>query len=297
MELWPNFFIVGAPKAGTTSLYEYLKNIPDIYMSPKKEPQYFSIKAMPDKKPFKPIRNKEKYLDLFKNATNEVIFGEASTLYLSDPEASTLIRKACHTARILISLRDPVERLFSHYLMNVSRNWIKSSFKNQIHKEMNNKADFTKPHIRLSASLYSKDVQRYLDTFGKEHVKILIFEEFIKNPKVILEDILKFLGVKNIINNFEDVKVHNPYFKIESSGEISKQILQSNIISKISVKILPSFGRRFFRKKILTRKNTKKPVMKEADRQYLIDFYKSDVKKLEVLIGRKFPWKNFYEVN
>ena len=297
MELWPNFFIVGAPKAGTTSLYEYLKNIPGIYMSPVKEPNYFSIKAMPDKKPFRPIRNKEKYLDLFKNATNEVILGEASTLYLSDPEASTLIRKACPTARILISLRDPVERLFSHYLMNVSRNWIKSSFKNQIHKEMNNKADFTKPHIRLSASLYSKDVQRYLDTFGKEHVKILIFEEFIKNPKVILEDILKFLGVKNIINNFEDVKVHNPYFKIESSGEISKQILQSNIISKISVKILPSFGRRFFRKKILTRKNTKKPVMKEADRQYLIDFYKSDVKKLEVLLGRKFPWKNFYEVN
>jgi len=297
MELWPNFFIVGAPKAGTTSLYEYLKNIPGIYMSRVKEPNYFSIKAMPDKKPFRPIRNKEKYLDLFKNATNEVILGEASTLYLSDPEASTLIRKACPTARILISLRDPIERLFSHYIMNVSRNWIKSSFKNQIHKEMNNKADFTKPHIRLSASLYSKDVQRYLDTFGKEHVKILIFEEFIKNPKVILEDILKFLGVKNIINNFEDVKVHNPYFKIESSGEISKQILQSNIISKISVKILPSFGRRFFRKKILTRKNTKKPVMKEADRQYLIDFYKSDVKKLEVLLGRKFPWKNFNEVN
>jgi len=297
MELWPNFFIVGAPKAGTTSLYEYLKNIPGIYMSRVKEPNYFSIKAMPDKKPFKPIRNKEKYLDLFKNATNEVILGEASTLYLSDPEASTLIRKACPTARILISLRDPIERLFSHYLMNVSRSWIKSSFKNQIHKEMNNKADFTKPHIRLSAGLYSKDVQRYLDTFGKEHVKILIFEEFIKNPKVILEDILKFLGVKNIINNFEDVKVHNPYFKIESSGEISKQILQSNIISKISVKILPSSGRRFFRKKILTRKNTKKPVMKDADRQYLIDFYKSDVKKLEVLLGRKFPWKNFYEVN
>ena len=223
MELWPNFFIVGAPKAGTTSLYEYLKNIPGIYMSPNKEPNYFSIKAMPDIKPFTPIRNKEKYLDLFKNATNEVILGEASALYLTDPEASTLIRKACPTARILISLRDPVERLFSHYSMNVSRNWIKSSFKNQIHKEMNNKADFTKPHIRLPAGLYSKDVQRYLDTFGKEHVKILIFEEFIKNPKVILEDILKFLGVKNIINNFEDVKVHNPYFKIESSGEISSQ--------------------------------------------------------------------------
>ena len=54
---WPNFFIIGAPKAGTTSIYNYLKNIPEIFMSPEKEPNYFSKKNIPDDHPIIPIRD------------------------------------------------------------------------------------------------------------------------------------------------------------------------------------------------------------------------------------------------
>jgi len=71
MERWPNFFIVGAPKAGTTSLYEYLITIPGIYMSPIKEPHYFSTEPIPAESPRNPIRDKKKYISLFENATNE----------------------------------------------------------------------------------------------------------------------------------------------------------------------------------------------------------------------------------
>ena len=65
METWPNFFIVGAPKAGTSSLYAYLKDIPGIYMSPIKEPNYFSAATIPATSSFGPIRDKKKYLSLF----------------------------------------------------------------------------------------------------------------------------------------------------------------------------------------------------------------------------------------
>ena len=110
METWPNFFIVGAPKSGTTSLYEYLKQIPQVYMSPVKEPHYFSKSIVPDNHFLKPIRDKKKYLNLFEGAKNEIAIGEASPTYLADPEAPKLIHELVPNAHIIIILRDPIER-------------------------------------------------------------------------------------------------------------------------------------------------------------------------------------------
>jgi len=73
MEKWPNLFIVGAPKAGSTTLYEYLKNIPGIYMSPRKEPDYFSRSTVPNNSSMKPIQNKKQYLSLFEDVKDEKI--------------------------------------------------------------------------------------------------------------------------------------------------------------------------------------------------------------------------------
>ena len=87
---WPNFFIVGAGKAGTTSLYEYLKKIPEIYMSPIKEPGYFGTREFknPD---WSKISTENEYLKLFEGVTNEIAIGEASPQYLSDPKTPFLI--------------------------------------------------------------------------------------------------------------------------------------------------------------------------------------------------------------
>jgi len=87
----PNFFIVGSPKSGTTSLYEYLKDIPGIYMSPEKEPRYFHKKN--SELNLKGISNESKYLKLFKNVKDEKVIGEASPTYLLDPESAELIQK------------------------------------------------------------------------------------------------------------------------------------------------------------------------------------------------------------
>jgi len=180
MEKWPNFFIVGAAKAGTTSLYEYLKDIPGIYMSPVKEPNYFSVNILDDNHELKPIRKKEQYLMLFNNDAK--ILGEASAYYLSDPEAPKLIHKVSPNAKILISLRDPVEREFSHFLMEKER-YAKTekTFREIIQIELNYKN--SKKNYALKHGLYSENVKRYLEIFGTCQVKIIIFEEWIKNPK------------------------------------------------------------------------------------------------------------------
>src|SRR3989304_10189805 len=119
MERWPNLFIVGAPKSGTTSLHAYLDKIDDIFMSPIKEPNYFSAQTVSIKHPVNPIRDKKKYLKLFQKGIHNKYIGEASPSYLADSEASKLIHQVSPNAKIIISLRDPIDRVFSHYLMYI----------------------------------------------------------------------------------------------------------------------------------------------------------------------------------
>jgi len=154
-EKLPNFFIVGAAKAGTTSLYNYLKQHPDIYMSPIKEPNYFAKDidinlfrkdykktALIDTQKYfsKPkleelhlafITELEDYIKLFQKVSNEKVIGETSVSYLYSKVAAKEIKKLVPDAKIVIILRDPIERAYSHYLMNLKegliteRNFIK----------------------------------------------------------------------------------------------------------------------------------------------------------------------------
>jgi len=289
MEKWPNFFIVGAPKAGTTSLYEYLRNVPDIYMSPIKEPNYFSINTVTENFLTKPIRDKKQYLKLFEKVTNEKIIGESSPEYLADQDAPSLIHQISPHAHILISIRDPVERAYSHYLMLINFDQTKSSFKLQIDQELEKKIDKNRPNLRLDAGMYSESVKRYLEVFGSNQVKVIIFEEFIKNTKTTIEEILHFLDLNCSIENFDD-KIHNP--SQGPRGSVAKYILTSKTSSKIAKKILPSSTRKIIREKILVAKKPK-PKMDTLDRDTLVKFYEEDVKNLETLLGRKLPWKNF----
>src|SRR5262249_47246667 len=105
--VWPNFFIVGAPRAGTTSLYQYLKQAPGIYMSPVKEPHYFGHNSG--------RRSEAKYLELFRGAEGHSAVGEASVSYLRNPGTAERIKRSLPGARIIIIVRDPVEVVYSHY--------------------------------------------------------------------------------------------------------------------------------------------------------------------------------------
>ena len=291
MDRWPNLFIVGAPKAGTTSIYEYLKRISDIYLPSTKEPNYFSVKTVPDNSFVRPIRNKEKYLDLFKKSKDQKIVGEASPNYLSDPEAPKLIHKAVPNAYIIILLRDPVERFFSHYLMLFSIGRLKKTFEDACSDSLKiGKFDHNKTILRLSTSLYSDDVKRYLEIFGPKQVKIIIFEEFIKNTKKTMKEILDFLEINRTVDDFGDKK-YNPY----SSPRVpfTQSIMTSDSVRKIvNYNLVPFKTRKFIREKILF-KSASKPKMQENDRRTLVNYYQEDVKKLEEILGRKLPWKNF----
>ena len=288
-EKWPNFFIVGAAKAGTSSLYAYLNDIPGIYMSPIKEPKYFMVSDFFQyNEP--PIRDKKKYLNLFAKAKEEKIIGEASPQYLKDPQTPKLIHQIVPQAKILISLRDPVERLYSSYLMQIRSGRIKTTFSEEIDLVLNKITAKKFDSIKVNAGLYSENVKRYLKIFGNKQVKIIIFEEFIKNTKETINDILKFLDIKYELQNFK-YQVYNKH-GINRGGFLAKKIRHSRKISRLAKKFLSPSTRLVLRDTLFVKTQTK-PKMDQKDRELLINFYYDDVKNLQTLLGRKLPWKNF----
>lgn len=291
MEVWPNFFIVGAPKAATTSFYYYLNRIPKIFMSPVKEPNYFSTNLMLDDYTAKPIRDKQKYLSLFKKVKNEKIIGEASTLYLSDPKAPKLIHQVAPLARIIIILRDPIERIYSEYLMLVRLGQSKLSFHKELQKVLGKNYEETNPKFSLYSGLYTASLKRYLDIFGINQVKIIIFEEFVKHPKETVTDTLRFLNVDSHLNDFKG-ELHNQY--AIPRGVISQYILKSETVKLITGKIIPKSLRTFTRENFLVKKQSKEE-MDSKDKETLIKFYKDDVKQLQIILKRKLTWKNFLD--
>ena len=292
MERWPNLFIVGAMRAGTTSLYEYLKNIPDIYMSPVKEPKYFSEERDSEYTGVKRIKDKTEYLTLFEKAKDEKFLGEASIDYLYDPDSAKLIKHIIPKARIIIILRDPVERAFSAYLMGMRSNPTESRVHEKLLYDINEKIKKKKIRLALEASFYHDDVKRYLEIFGREQVKILIFEEMVKNPKGTIQEILDFLGLNYELGKFK-VKAYNPFVGPSAPrGAFSKFLLEKGSKSKFVKKIIPSSKRNFLQTKVLSKQGSK-PKLKEEDRKLLKSLYANDVEKLKNLLDRPLPWTNF----
>jgi len=286
---WPNFFIVGAPKTGTSSLYNHLKEIPGIYMSPVKEPNYFSRSNVPDNSIYRPIRDKEEYLNLFEKVKDEKIVGDASTKYLTDVHAYELIHQVSPQARILISLRDPVDRTFSQYLMNVQMGRWTQSFHERLQMELEHPVNKSERHLQIYEGMYSESVKRYLEVFGPQQVKIIIFEEWIRNTKDTIEEILRFLGLNNSVTNFKNT-VQNQFIGLP--GPVAQRIISNSLVAKIAKIMLPSSSRIFLRNKFLL-KQQPKPKMRKEDREVLVKFFYNDVMKLQKILERKLPWPNF----
>jgi len=283
MERWPNFFIVGAPRCGTTSLYEYLKQTPGVYMSPVKEPRFFSSIDLVN--PTSPtIRDKKKYLTLFKKVKDEKAVGEASPVYLRDPQSPKLIHDTVPKARIIVMLRDPVERSFSSYLLRKGLGKETLPFMDAIKKALNSHDDDSRRII--DAGFYSQQVKRYLDTFGKNLVKIIIFEEFVKDVRRVVKDVLEFLEV-NAEPPESIGEIYNPF--AVPRGPFAPFVLRSHFMLKIRNNLVPHAIGSFVIKNVLKKKETK-PELSQEDRIFLEEIYRNDVKKLREILGRPIPW-------
>ncbi len=197
----PNFFIAGAPKCGTTALYEYLRRHPRIFMSAAKEPHWFS-KDLPRHCTFDSLVNYEK---LFRDATtHDLAVGEASPFYLSSQVAADNIRQYDPAAKIVAMLRNPIEAAYSYHSQLVyssieDEQDFRSAWRLQTARRQDKAIPKTCPEPLFlqyrAVFLLGEQVERLLSIFPRSQVKLIVFDDFTKNTKAIYEEVLAFLGV------------------------------------------------------------------------------------------------------
>jgi hypothetical protein len=295
-EIWPNFFIVGARKCATTSLYYYLKNIPGVYMPRLKELYYFAPNAVQDDV-IDVIKDKKEYLGFFKKANGNIAIGEATPIYLWDPDAPKVIHQTIPHARIVMSLRDPIERAYSQYLMAMKYSSRMSSFYDELIRSYKNQEKvYGRSALYVEFGMYYEQVKRYFDIFGREQVKVLIFEEFVQDPAKYVNEVLAFLGVNyrvtEIRGNYNPDSVpRSPlsvwpfvFFRWLRTKNIKLYKLL-NLIPESLVEPAPFY----LVEKILFR-TREVPKIDPKGVKFLRELYYDDALKLESLLGRSLPW-------
>ena len=294
----PDFLIVGAAKAGTTSIYYYLQQHPDIWFPKLKEPKYFSskIKSYPqagvgDWSIDRAVVTKTKdYYNLFKKCPNDKICGEASPDYLMfSKELAPIIRKELGDIPIIISLRNPIYRAFSAYTYLLRDNREFLDFRKALEKEetrINQNWDFMWHYKQ--GGLYSNQINDFKNYFSKVHV--VFFDDLIKSTNDVCQSIFKFLDQKKYkILNFT---AHNPsgipnsWFAKNLLNRQSKTFTYIREILKFLVprKILEN----------VAKSNLNKIKLKEVDFDYLNDYYSIEICTLEKMFDRDLSeWKKW----
>jgi hypothetical protein len=286
LSIWPNFFIVGAPKAGTTSLYHYLTQHPDIFLPKTKEPHYF-CPDMAEALQIEHVRSEQEYLKLFESANATQLLGEASSGYLRAPEAPQRIKQKSPAAKIIILLREPGERAFSHYLMRWRSGGFQFSFSEGLANYGQHKRQF---HIFEQAVLepgfYGAQVSRYIEHFGHEQVKLIVAEDFFTNPKAMVKEVLAYLGVSEELE-VDEFKPHNDY--LEPRGKLSLLFLRHKRHLRFLRRWIPAqlkwnIVRKYFNKP------AEKPALTPAQRQQLNAVYAEDIRQLRRIMNRPELW-------
>lgn len=206
----PNFFIVGKAKSGTTALHNMLDQHPDIFMSREKEPHHFHLDYIEDverrhgNKLDLPYKSLEDYLRLFEGAAGQKIIGETSTGYIFSEQAAQAIADFNSNAKILVIFREPIEFVRSFHSQELrSANEDEPDFRKAWLLEDSRKQGENVPwssfYVRnllySEQAKYCEQIERYLRVFDRRQVKIVIYEDFLKDNISVYEEILKFLDV------------------------------------------------------------------------------------------------------
>ena len=277
----PNFLVIGAMKSGTTALYYYLEQHPQIYMSPIKEPNFFCYEGqvVADRNSITQIGD---YQDLFKGVSGEKAIGEASHCYLYEPRAVERIEHYVPEAKLIAILRNPVDRAHSHFL-HLVRNGTEplTDFAQAIREETGaRQKEMFQDYVGVG--LYHDQLKRYFDAFGRDRIKVYLYEDLSNAPIDTLQDAFRFLEV-------EDSFVPDVSVKRNVSGypkyKILDKFLRKPKVAKQAIKLYLPTGLRWRLSEAFDNLKTRNlvepsPVQPELRRQ-LIEVYREDILKLQ----------------
>jgi hypothetical protein len=253
-----------------------------------KEPNFFSTAAPPGEPLLQIQRSstREEYQLLFKGSGNYATSGDLSTAYLWDENVPGRIREVRPQAKIIIMLRDPVMRAHSQYLMYLSNGAESApSLWEALQRDKGrNKASRLTSFLYVERGLYYGQVRRYLDTFEKDQVLILLFDDLVRNAPGLFSSVAGHLGID--VAPFAGINLseaHNFYraARFQTAYRIAGKL-------GLRTKLLPPSVRKWLHSSRLLFEKSKPPVDDES-RRYLQEIYDPDLTRLEELLGRKFP--------
>lgn len=278
----PNLLIVGAAKSGTTSLHNYLKQHPDIFMSNHKEPHFLINNEIGINRIPKGISNLQDYSNLFSNGAYHKYRGESSAMYLQFPEIAikNIDRYLDEDVKIIIMLRNPIERAFSGY-QHVKRYNLDENLNFEDALEISEQRYFTNNNITpasryIHIGMYNEFVRKFKTKF-KTNVHIIIYKDFINNTSQELSRLFSFLGVKDVQIDFNKQymvggwKWKNDLFrKIFMKRHFLKKFIPFKRLIRVAFKLFATDS-----------------VEKIDDtiREKLIGIYKDDIKNLSTFLN------------
>jgi hypothetical protein len=280
-----DFLIVGAPKCGTTSLYHYLKEHPQIFMPQQKELYFLCAEHTPEvvSKLIKRVATIDEYKRIFSEAEPDQIKGEATPRYLSMYEETIENAKKYfpnwRDIKIIICLRDPVERAFSHYTQDRRSGVEYRPFVAAFKRNLEIMKDGDKRERYRCPGMYYEQVKAYLDTFP--NVKIIIYDDLVKDRRKICSEIFSFLGVDHTFVPQNLGKIFNEGKRIYRSvswARLKYEGYYRKIMTLASFRKYRNFIGKYF--------NIKKVALSKKDKALLLPYFIEDIKKLEVLLRR-----------
>lgn len=285
MTKWPNFFVVGAPKAGTTFLFEHLRGHPEVFMPRIKEPSFFGAY---------PAITFENYRALYARAQDFPVVADFSPFYLSDPEAARKIHEVSPDARILILIRDPVARAHSQYLMYrrtevepesvflkaLQRYFDSPGRGNESCRDWKTSREYVEP------GMYGDHVRRYIEVFGPEQVQVLLFNDLTRNPRETMLKVARHIEIDPAPIEGRHFEGRQNSFRMPRYQRLYRLLRDSKLRKRLML-YLPDQIQSWLRESPVLY-GGKKPSLDPEARRFLQNLYDQDITQLEALLGRSF---------
>jgi hypothetical protein len=293
----PNFLIIGAMKSGTTALYYYLEQHPQVYMSPVKEPNFFAFEGeeLGSRRPgdrkaigHASITNLEDYRALYARATDEKALGEASHSSLYSPRAVERIKHHVPNAKLIAILRNPVDRAYSHFLHSLRTGTEPlSNFAEALRDEASGARKASRRQGYFDIGLYGEQLRRYFDAFGRDQVRVYLHEDLNSSPHETMRDIFRFLYVDDSF--VPDVSLRRNVSGFPKNKTLDKYLRRPYPVKRVLKLYLPGAVR--WRLSVSfdalkTRNLIEPPKLQPELRHQLTEAYREDVLKLQEVIGR-----------
>ncbi len=292
----PNFLIIGAQKSGTTSLYEYLKQHPDVLMSNKKETEFLAY----DKFYLKGFNYYEKFFSGYKG---QKCVGEASTDYSNYVGLEKTIKRIYDfnkNMKLIYILRNPISRAYSAHFWRKRQMFEKLKFEQALELEetRKNTTHLMDPFSYKRMGLYYKIISKYLKYFNQNNFQVVLFDDLIISPEVTCNKIFDFLDIDEFSVMPLEKKQQNPV-GLPKNEHIQRILGQPNkLTNTVGYMIEHSLGEQAKRRLyhfVIDRniQETNYPPMREATFQYLLEYFEDDIKNLEKFLNRDLTsWKN-----